>query len=89
MNPILPAPERRRSEGDAHALSEEDGWIDGHPDIRTGEDPNQANNAPPGLAKATIKPTGAPLATGQISGEIQEEAGNELVIHRLEEIEER
>ena len=46
-------------------------------------------NVQPDLIKATIEPTGDPLATDQVAGEIQESTGNELITHRLEEIEDR
>ena len=54
-----------------------------------GGDINKCINFPPELIKATIKPTGVPIATDQWSGEIQAATGNELIIHRLEEIEDR
>ena len=56
---------------------------------RVFKEQSKANNVPPELVKATVKPMGAPLATDQVFAEIHAAAGNELIIHRLEEIEER
>ena len=41
------------------------------------------------LTKATITPMGVPLSTDMVSAEIQEATGNEQIINRLGEIEER
>ena len=54
-----------------------------------GGDVAKVRSVPPELIKATIKPTGVPLATEQLSGEIQDATGNELITHRLDEIEDR
>ena len=89
LKPVTPAPERRRSEGDVHLVVEKPGGSNCQPASRLGREPIKANSAPPELAKATIKPTGVPLATDQVSGEIQAATGNELITHRPEEIEER
>ena len=63
--------------------------MDCHLNTRTGKEQGKANTLPPELVKATIHPMGVPLATDQISGGIQAATGNELIIHRLEEIEVR
>ena len=54
-----------------------------------GGDGDKCINVPPDLIKATVKPMGVPLATEQWAGKIQAATGNELIIHRHEEIEDR
>ena len=84
LKPAPPAPTRRRSEGDiSYPLEIQGGegiWLP--PGMRVKYVPHE-------VIKATIKPMGAPLATDMMSAEIQEATGNELIINRLEEIEER
>ena len=67
LRPVAPATERRRSEADFHLVGKP-GGSNFQPSSRLGEVPIEANNVPPELVKAAIKPMGVPLATDQVSG---------------------
>ena len=89
MKPVPPGMSRRKSEGDSPAVSEQTGKAEFNLRNPMCGDGAKSLNAPPELTKATTKPTGVPLAKEQLAGKIQAAAGNELIIHRLEEIEDR
>ena len=84
LEPMPTAPRRRRPEGDIVYPSERQGGGAG-----MGVPPGMRSHyVPQELIKATIKPMGVPLATDMVSAEIHDATGNELIINRLEEIEE-
>ena len=49
----------------------------------------RVRNIPQELIKAPIRPMGVPLATDMVSDEIQKATGNEKIINRLDELEDR
>ena len=89
LKPITAVPERRRSDGDVRLSTERLGAVDYLSTAKICPESSKKIQVPPKLVKASIKPMGVPLATAQVSGEIQVAAENELFIHRLEELGER
>ena len=89
LQPLAPASTRRRSYGGVREIPERHGRVEYNRWNPNGDGQNNTANVPPGSISATIKPTGVPMDTEQAAWEIQDAAGNELIIHRLEEIEER
>ena len=89
LQPTVPGLTRRKSEGDAQSIPERPGKVGYNRRNLMGGDATKVINVPPELIRATIQPMGVPLETEQLSGEIQAETGNELIIHSLEEMGDR